>query len=529
MKYIFIADFFKEDVLGGGEIVNDVVISALDKLGHDILTVYSRDVNLSFLDAHTGSNFIIGNFLGLTDSAKRRLGKEKYVIYEHDHKYLKTRDPSPFEDFKAPKEQIINRNFYTNALSIVCQSALHTEVLQKNLGLRNIINSGGNPWTEEELDEIERLSLAEKEPVCAVMNSKNHIKNTQGAVDYCAVNGLKYRLISSPSPVEFLKQMSVCENFVFFPMVLETYSRVVVEARMLGCKITTNNLVGATSESWFELQGAELIAHLREQRKKVVKIFVDVFQRPSVYEDITVILNAYRRPANLEKQVQAIRAQTCPPKQIWVWVNDHEDLQGYDFSKLDVDRVIRNDYNWKFYGRFAAALLAETKYVAIFDDDTIPGVRWFENCLDTMRASPGILGSAGVILDAETYNPHTRCGWPTQNVETTEVDLVGHAWYFEREWLKYLWSEPPTTWDNGEDMQFSYLAQKHGAVKTYCPPHPPDERALHGSIYGNELGMDAKATSTNTAVSHGTFFSERDYCVKKARSAGWSLVRERTK
>jgi len=191
--------------------------------------------------------------------------------------------------------------------------------------------------------------------------------------------------------------------------------------------------------------------------------------------------------------------------------------------------VFRNDHNWKFYGRFAGALLAETEHIAIFDDDTIPGSRWLENCLNTMETHEGILGSAGVILQGSTYNPHQRCGWPTHNPETTQVDLVGHAWFFKRDWLKYLWAEPPITWDNGEDMQFSYAAQKYGNINTYCPPHPPDDKELHGSILGNELGIDDKATSTNSTLSHQAFFSERDYCVSTAIDRGWVLVKDQEK
>jgi len=224
-------------------------------------------------------------------------------------------------------------------------------------------------------------------------------------------------------------------------------------------------------------------------------------------------------------QIDAIRKQTKRPTQIWLWVNQHEDNDGFNFKELDLDRVFHNDHNWKFYGRFAAALLADTEYVAIFDDDTIPGERWLENCLETMKTNEGILGSAGVTLNDKFYVQHDRCGWPTQNSETTRVDLVGHAWFFKREWLSYLWREKPTTWDNGEDIQFSYLAQKYGNIQTYCPPHPPEDKSLHGSILGNELGIDIKATSTNQAVSHQRFFNERDVCVQTAIKGGWETVR----
>ena len=59
---------------------------------------------------------------------------------------------------------------------------------------------------------------------------------------------------------------------------------------------------------------------MRTQRQRVYKdiknaIFKD---RKSVRgdSDITVILNAYRRPYNLKMQIEAIRNQTVKPKQI---------------------------------------------------------------------------------------------------------------------------------------------------------------------------------------------------------------------
>jgi len=224
-------------------------------------------------------------------------------------------------------------------------------------------------------------------------------------------------------------------------------------------------------------------------------------------------------------QIDALRSQSVKPKQIWLWINYHEDNKGFDPATLDVDRVISNDFNWKFYGRFAAALLADTEYVAIYDDDTIPGSNWHKNCLETMQTHEGILGSAGVTLNSQRYVDHVRCGWPTNNENIERVDLVGHAWFFKRDWLRYLWTEKPPTWDNGEDIQFAYSAQKYGNIQTYCPPHPANDKTLHGSILGNELGIDDKATSTNSAVSHRQFFSERDMCVQNAVENGWKTVR----
>jgi len=526
MKYVFISDFFKQDVPGGAEIVDHEIIKSLRNSGTEVTTFHSHQCSLEVLERFHGARFIVSNFINLSEAVKRALGREKYIIYEHDHKYLKTRDPSLYKDFWAPREQLINVDFYRNAIAVVCQSKLHTETAKLNLGIKNIKNASGSLWSNEDLTLLETYTKRSKKPLCAIMDSPNRNKNTSGAIKYCKERGLKYKLIPASSYKKFIEELSECDTFVFFPTTQETLSRVVLEARMLGCKVTTNNLVGAASEPWFKLKGIELIDWVRERTPAIFQMITDTFEEPNPYEDITVILNAYRRPYNLAKQVQAIREQNRPPKQIWLWVNDHQDLEGFDFDTVGADRVFKNNYNWKFYGRFAAALLAETEYIAIFDDDTIPGPRWFENCLDTMKVKEGIMGSAGVILQKDTYNPHERCGWPAKNTDTTRVDLVGHAWFFKRTWLKYLWTEHPTTWDNGEDIQFSYLAQKYGGINTYCPPHPPGEPELHGSLYGNELGIDNKATSTNTSLSHQAFFSERDYCVRKALEGGWRVVRE---
>ena len=76
------------------------------------------------------------------------------------------------------------------------------------------------------------------------------------------------------------------------------------------------------------------------------------------------------------------------------------------------------------------------------------------------------------------------------------VDLVGHAWFFRQEWIKYLWYEKPFTWENGEDITFSYFAQKYGNINTFVPPHPEDNKNLWSSDYniGATVGSDINAS-----------------------------------
>jgi hypothetical protein len=105
--------------------------------------------------------------------------------------------------------------------------------------------------------------------------------------------------------------------------------------------------------------------------------------------------------------------------------------------------------------------------------------------------------------------------------------LVGHAWFFKRDWLQYLWREKPFMWDNGEDIQFSYLAQKYGNIDTYVPPHPKNDPTKSSSLKGYEYGVDSKATST--PENHKIFYPQRDACVRNAIANGWKTVRMRNK
>ena len=240
---------------------------------------------------------------------------------------------------------------------------------------------------------------------------------------------------------------------------------------------------------------------------------------------VTAIVNGYRRPNNLPIQVEALRNQTNPPDEIWLWMNYHEDFdkeKQYKLEALGVDKICYNDHNWKYFGRLALAMLAQTNFVAIFDDDTIPGSKWLENCYASYNNENAVLGGVGLHLHSDTvYMHHTRFGLPNPNEEPVVVDLVGHAWFINTDHLKYIWSEKPYTWETGEDIHFSALAQIYGNIKTIVPPHPIGDREMHSSLLGYELGVDNKTVSV---TEQGSFFSLRDGCVQHYVSRGWKLV-----
>lgn len=231
---------------------------------------------------------------------------------------------------------------------------------------------------------------------------------------------------------------------------------------------------------------------------------------------LTVILTSFRRPEYLLPQLFAVANQSVRPDFIWHWANnggvEQPNIPGLPAAKCSV--------NFRYHGRFALALLARTRFVAIFDDDTVPGPFWFENCLREHSVRPAIYGAIGVTAEKpDEYVPNKRTGWAgTNNNSTAEVDLVGHAWFFERQLLSHLWAEEPLSWQTGEDIHFSYAAQVLGGTPTCVPPHPISDKAIWGSLLGEDLGADHEAASYQLKGQHNELRSE---CMRQALQRGW--------
>lgn len=274
---IFVCDFYKTDLdnKGGAENNDSVLISLLSDQGFNISKKYCKDINKEFLEQNKDSKFIIGNFISLSEESKKLLHDKHYIIYEHDHKYLKTRDPSRFLNFVAPEDQVINKEFYKNANKIICLSNSQAKSVRDNLKINNVESIGCSLWSLEKLNYISSISNNKKTKKYCIVDSKNPTKGTVLATSLCKVKNIEYDLIGSNNEKEFLKTLSSYETLIFIPTVLESLCRLAVEAKMLNCSLMTKaSLLGASSEDWWGLKGDELIQRIKDKQKEAVEIFL---------------------------------------------------------------------------------------------------------------------------------------------------------------------------------------------------------------------------------------------------------------
>ena len=320
MKIIFIADFYLEQgINGGAEILKNELLNHIKKK-YDLIKFNSQEISYNNIIDNKDNFFIVSNFMFLEDKIKNCLLNLKYVIYEHDHKYVSTNDPSKFVDMLVPQKYLINKEFYKNAIAVLCQSKIHSEVLRKNLLIDNIINLGGNLWSEDNLKLLESKLNVEKNIKNSVLVSQNKNKGTIQAIEYCKKNNIDFCEIRQSDYNEFIDKLSKTENLYFFPQWLESFNRVSVEAKILGCKIITNKLIGATSEDWFKIySGIKLINFLKEKNNDIVKVFTDIINNNNYQKyfiekikipKISLITSLYKSEKYISHFLEEITKQT---------------------------------------------------------------------------------------------------------------------------------------------------------------------------------------------------------------------------
>lgn len=233
----------------------------------------------------------------------------------------------------------------------------------------------------------------------------------------------------------------------------------------------------------------------------VSKIFHESLDR---HPSISVILASYKRNYTLE-QLQAVLSQSILVEKIYIYQNEnHVNLEYLDnfIQKLCYDGdqesggcymngqwipkviVLHNKQeNFRYHGRFSVPLLLDTTYVAIFDDDIIPGEYYIENCKRVTEQFHAVCGAAGQILA-----PNRKImAFPPVD-DDLEVDSVGWSWFARVDWMKYMWSDSMPTFSQAEDISFGMSLWKNARIRSFVVRQPADDRRYWGSVthYGDD-------------------------------------------
>ena len=210
---------------------------------------------------------------------------------------------------------------------------------------------------------------------------------------------------------------------------------------------------------------------------------------------LIIILTQYKRK-NLERQLQSIERQTLQPDYLVVFQNENhvniEPLkQKYKFIHL------RSDYNTKFFGRFAYCFTFPVDICIVMDDDIIPAKNCIKHYVSECIKENAIMGGNsrfGKLNKKKNESILTEIG--TRN--RVKVDFVGHLWCFKKEWLHYMFSIKPHTYDTGEDMHLCFSSKILGNIDSYQCSHPTNDEIC--DTMKNGLAGDKFASYRTTSA-----------------------------
>lgn len=313
MKIKFISDFFLNEVKGGAEFVDDILINRLAET-HMITRQKCKEFSEENYDF-----WFVSNFAFLSPKHKDFLKNKNYVIIEHDHKFTKSRDVSCYKNKIAPADQIINSEFYRKANLVICQSRGHADNLIDNLILDNVANFGCSFWSEKHLGVLEDLSSTPKTFESAIINSSNKIKGTFHANHFCTKKNLQPKILESKEFSDFMFDLAQVKTLIFFPQVYESFCRLVLEARMLNCSVISNKNLGCTTEPWFsKYKGKELVNFVRNKQEFNVQELLKIIEGKDTslklegkkYPKISLITSMFKGEKYIEKFMNNMISQT---------------------------------------------------------------------------------------------------------------------------------------------------------------------------------------------------------------------------
>jgi len=254
--YIFVSDFFLEDLIGGAELTSEAIIDACNL---DVQKIHSAHITLDFIKSNKDKYWIFGNFSQLPGKYMYFISQNiKYSVIEYDYKFCKYRTLEGHVFYENKKCDChleygkVVTVFYAKAASLWFMSLKQKHIFEDKLPLLKKQNSHvlSSVFDKASLKKLKNLKM-ERNNKWIILNSNSWIKGTQDAISYAKKNNLEYQLIDNLLYDDMLNVLASSKGLIFLPRGGDTCPRIVIEAKLLGCKLILNKNVQHAEEDWF--------------------------------------------------------------------------------------------------------------------------------------------------------------------------------------------------------------------------------------------------------------------------------------
>lgn len=265
---IFVADMFTDDYVGGAELTSDALINSSP---YKIFKLHSRDVSIETLSQGINKYWIFGNYAQLNFSLIPSIvANIRYSILEYDYKFCRYRS-TEVHKMNEGKECDCHLTEYGNIVSsFMCGAKSLWFMAEKQLEkyktyfpflnkcLTNVLSSVFDQHTLATLRILNSSHQTVQRSGWIVLGSPSWIKGANDAEQWCRNNNLNYTVIWNEEYSSVLQKLAQAEGFVYLPKGDDTCPRMVIEAKLLGCKLHVNDYVQHFNEEWFATDDHEL-------------------------------------------------------------------------------------------------------------------------------------------------------------------------------------------------------------------------------------------------------------------------------
>jgi len=271
VKVVFVADLFAEHYVGGAELTTQALI---DECPLPYVKILSRDLNVGLLKEGVDKFWVFGNFAQINpELIPSIIGNLKYTVLEYDYKYCRYRSPEKHEaaagkpcDCQEQMNGKLISAFYYGSRGLWWMSEAQKEwylklfpfLSEKNNVVLSSVFSKNTLGTIKFLRaQVSNSSVERKGWI--VLGSDSWVKGADDAKKWCEENGKEHEVVWNVPYEVMLDKLARAEGFVYLPKGKDTCPRMVIEAKLLGCKLHLNDNVQHGKEDWFATDDIESI------------------------------------------------------------------------------------------------------------------------------------------------------------------------------------------------------------------------------------------------------------------------------
>lgn len=260
-EVIFVSDMFIDQYVGGAELTTEALI---EKCPVPFQKVLASSLTVDVLESGHQKHWIFGNFASLDQSLIPTIvANLSYSVLEYDYKFCRYRSQEKHK-FAEKKEcdcddtqhgKMVSAFLY-GAKSVYWMSEAQQEIyLQKFPFLAEKHNTVLSSVFDDNffltLKKLREENKGSERNGWIVLGSNSWIKGAEKAEEWCKENNHQYEVVWQLPYNELLAKLSTAEGFVYLPEGNDTCPRMVIEAKLLGCKLQLNDFVQHKDEEWF--------------------------------------------------------------------------------------------------------------------------------------------------------------------------------------------------------------------------------------------------------------------------------------